>query len=30
MKGATDMKAGSFRWMRDTISTSDLKKVFGT
>ena len=28
MKGATDMKAGSFQWMRDTMPTSDLKKVF--
>ena len=29
MKGARDMKAGSFLWMRDTMPTSDLKKVFG-
>ncbi|KAF0098550.1 MAG: 2-methylisocitrate lyase [Rhodospirillaceae bacterium] len=28
MKGANEMKAGSFRWMRETMSTSDLKKVF--
>ena len=28
MKGANDMKAGSFLWMRDTMATSDLKKVF--
>ena len=30
MKGARDMKGGSFLWMRDTMPTSDLKKVFGT
>jgi 2-methylisocitrate lyase-like PEP mutase family enzyme len=30
MKGACDMKSGSFLWMRDTMPTSDLKKVFGT
>ncbi len=29
MKGARDMKAGSFLWMRDTMPTSDLKTVFG-
>lgn len=29
MKGARDMKAGSFLWIRDTMPTSDLKKVFG-
>ena len=29
MKGARDMKGGSFLWMRDTMPTSDLKKVFG-
>ena len=29
MKGARDMKSGSFLWMRDTMPTSDLKKVFG-
>ncbi|TAJ87321.1 oxaloacetate decarboxylase [Reyranella sp.] len=28
MKGARDMKGGSFLWMRDTMPTSDLKKVF--
>ena len=28
MKGARDMKAGSFTWMRETMPTSDLKKVF--
>jgi 2-methylisocitrate lyase-like PEP mutase family enzyme len=30
MKGAKDMKAGRFQWMRDTIPASDLKKVFAT
>ncbi len=29
MKGASDMKDGSFAWMRDTLPSSDLKKVFG-
>lgn len=29
MKGARDMKGGSFLWMRDTMPTSDLKTVFG-
>jgi len=29
MKGAREMKDGSFLWMRDTMPTSDLKKVFG-
>jgi 2-methylisocitrate lyase-like PEP mutase family enzyme len=28
MKGANEMKAGSFRWMRETMPTSELKKVF--
>lgn len=28
MKGAKEMKAGSFHWMRDTMPTSELKKVF--
>lgn len=28
MKGAHDMKAGNFGWMRDAMPTSDLKKVF--
>ena len=28
MKGARDMKAGSFTWMRDTLPSSELKKVF--
>jgi 2-methylisocitrate lyase-like PEP mutase family enzyme len=28
MKGAREMKDGSFLWMRDTMPTSDLKKVF--
>jgi 2-methylisocitrate lyase-like PEP mutase family enzyme len=30
MKGARDMKAGSFAWMRETLPTSELKKVFRT
>ncbi|WP_295138145.1 isocitrate lyase/phosphoenolpyruvate mutase family protein [uncultured Reyranella sp.] len=30
MKGAKDMKAGNFQWMRDTMPTSELKKVFAT
>ncbi|MFO1084568.1 MAG: isocitrate lyase/phosphoenolpyruvate mutase family protein [Reyranellaceae bacterium] len=29
MRGAREMKAGSFGWMRDTLPTSELKKVFG-
>lgn len=29
MRGAKEMKAGSFLWMRDTMPTSELKKVFG-
>ncbi|MBM3645061.1 MAG: isocitrate lyase/phosphoenolpyruvate mutase family protein [Alphaproteobacteria bacterium] len=28
MKGATAMKAGDFRWMRETLPTADLKRVF--
>jgi len=28
MKGARDMKAGSFTWMRETLPSSELKKVF--
>ncbi len=28
MKGANEMKAGSFQWMRETMPTSELKKVF--
>jgi len=28
MKGARDMKGGSFAWMRDTMPTAELKKVF--
>jgi hypothetical protein len=28
MKGARAMKAGSFTWMRETMPTSELKKVF--
>ena len=30
MKGAKDMKAGNFQWVRDTMPTSELKKVFAT
>ena len=30
MKGAKEMKAGSFLWMRDTMPTSDLKNVFSS
>jgi len=30
MKGAREMKAGSFAWMRETMPTSDLKKVFSS
>ncbi|CAN5850504.1 isocitrate lyase/phosphoenolpyruvate mutase family protein [soil metagenome] len=30
MKGAREMKAGSFGWMRDTLPSSELNKVFGT
>ncbi len=29
MKGARDMKGGSFKWMRETMATRDLKAVFG-
>jgi 2-methylisocitrate lyase-like PEP mutase family enzyme len=29
MKGAGDMKGGSFQWMRETMPTSELKAVFG-
>ena len=29
MKGAREMKAGGFTWMRETMPTTDLKKVFG-
>lgn len=29
MKGARAMKAGSFTWMRETMPTPELKKVFG-
>lgn len=29
MKGARAMKAGSFTWMRDTMPTPELRKVFG-
>ena len=28
MKGARDMKGGSFAWMRETMATKDLKAVF--
>jgi 2-methylisocitrate lyase-like PEP mutase family enzyme len=28
MKGARDMKAGGFTWMRETMPTAELKKVF--
>lgn len=28
MKGARDMKGGSFKWMRETMATTDLKAVF--
>jgi 2-methylisocitrate lyase-like PEP mutase family enzyme len=28
MKGARDMKGGSFKWMRDTMPSKDLKAVF--
>ena len=28
MKGARDMKAGSFKWMRETMPTAELKAVF--
>ncbi len=28
MKGARDMKGGSFRWMRETMPSKDLKPVF--
>jgi 2-methylisocitrate lyase-like PEP mutase family enzyme len=28
MKGARDMKAGSFKWMRDTMTGRELKSVF--
>ena len=28
MKGAREMKAGGFRWMRDTITSRELKTVF--
>lgn len=30
MKGAGDMKAGGFQWMRETMPTSELRKVFAT
>jgi len=30
MKGAKEMKAGGFLWMRETMPTSDLKKVFSS
>jgi 2-methylisocitrate lyase-like PEP mutase family enzyme len=29
MKGAREMKGGSFKWMRGTMATKDLKAVFG-
>jgi 2-methylisocitrate lyase-like PEP mutase family enzyme len=29
MKGAREIKAGRFTWMRETMPTSELKKVFG-
>lgn len=30
MNGAKDMRAGNFRWMREAMPTSDLKKVFAS